>query len=138
MSKRTMQEVVAEFNQLSGQNIKRFATTDIGEKRIAALKAGAVADEKKQAKAKSAAAKEDKPVKQAKTHTGKAERTWKMASMTVDGHPYRSIKAAFDTLGLPLNKHGKFRLKLKATGKETFEHEGKKYHFVLITQEQLL
>ncbi len=116
MIKRAMQEIVAEYNSLTGQNVKRFATAEIGEKRLAL-------------------AKGSKPVPVLKT---KPIPKWKMAGITVDGCPYRSIKEAFDKLGLPLNKHGKLRLRLKASGKEIFEHNGKQYHFGLIEQGKLL
>lgn len=49
----------------------------------------------------------------------------------VAGEKYRSVKAAFLALKLPLEKHIAFRMSLKESGKETFERNGKKYNFVL-------
>lgn len=129
MNKRTMQDVVAEYNSLTGQNIKRFATVEIGEKRIALAKASKPVP---QPKVKPTAPKMEKPAKV------KAEARGHKQRITVDGTPHRSVAEAFDALGLPMGKHIKFRAKLKASGKETFEHEGKKYHFVNIKQESLV
>lgn len=44
---------------------------------------------------------------------------------------YRSVRAAFEALGLPLEKHIPFRMIVKENGKATFEHEGTKYNFQL-------
>lgn len=109
MSSHTMRDVVAEFNKLSGQNVKRFATISIGERRIAAFKAG----------------------------MARAATTGHKQRITVDRIPYRSVAVAFVALKLPMSKHIKFRAKLKVSGQETFEHEGKKYNFVNIKQESL-
>ena len=42
--------------------------------------------------------------------------------MLVDGQEYRSVADAFQQLKLPLNKHIKFRMELKAAGHAKFEH----------------
>lgn len=41
------------------------------------------------------------------------------------GKPFRSVKAAFEALKLPINKHQKFRRELRqsATGSAVFKHE---------------
>lgn len=44
---------------------------------------------------------------------------------------HKSVAAAFKALSLPMPAHIKFRGKLKASGKEIFEHEGKMYAFTL-------
>lgn len=44
----------------------------------------------------------------------------------VAGVDYRSCADAFAQLGLPMGSMVGFRMKLKASGKETFEVEGKK------------
>jgi len=41
-------------------------------------------------------------------------------SVTVNGVEYRSVREAFRALGLPDSKHIKFRMDLKATGKQAF------------------
>lgn len=125
MKVRTMQEVVAEYNSLTCQNIKRFATVEVGEKRIALAKASKPVPQPKVKR--SIVIKEDKPVKA--TPHGHKQR------ITVDGTPHRSVAEAFAALGFPMCKHIRFRSKLKASGKEIFEHEGKKYHFVNVKQQ---
>lgn len=40
----------------------------------------------------------------------------------VNGNEYRSVREAFTKLGLPMNKHIKFRMELKAKGKLDFKH----------------
>jgi hypothetical protein len=45
---------------------------------------------------------------------------------------YTSTKAAFDALGLPIEKHIRFRMKLKEAGKLAFEHDGKAYAFAIL------
>lgn len=41
--------------------------------------------------------------------------------VTVNGVEYRSVREAFRALGLPDSKHIKFRMDLKATGKQAFD-----------------
>lgn len=120
MSNRPMQEIVAEYNSLTGQNVKRFATVEIGEKRLALAKDSRPIPVPKAAKS----------VKPAKTvgDGGQKKR------ITVNGSPYRSVFAAFESLGLPVSRHIKFRGELNASGAETFEHEGKTYKFVKVKQ----
>jgi hypothetical protein len=45
---------------------------------------------------------------------------------------FKSTLAAFHSLNLPVSKHIRFRLKLKAAGVETFEFGGKSYKFELV------
>jgi hypothetical protein len=45
---------------------------------------------------------------------------------------YRSVIDAFKQLGLPMGRAIGFRLKLKAEGKQTFEHNDKKFNFILV------
>jgi hypothetical protein len=54
-------------------------------------------------------------------------------NVTVEGvcSSYKSVNEAFRALSLPVQKHIRFRLKLKASRAEVFEHEGKKYHFTI-------
>lgn len=44
---------------------------------------------------------------------------------------FKSTGAAFEALNLPMSKHIRFRMKLKAEGALVFEWVGQKYHFVL-------
>ncbi len=103
----TMKDVVAEYNKLTGANIKRFATLDIGLKRLAS--------------AKKNVEKKNEPFVVEK-------KEYKMR-IRVDGEPMRSVLEAFVKFGLPINKHGKFRLKMKQDGKAIFDHNGKQYLF---------
>lgn len=50
----------------------------------------------------------------------------------VAGTEYNSVFAALEALKLPTKYCIPFRKKLKASGKETLEHEGKKYNFILV------
>jgi len=45
---------------------------------------------------------------------------------------FRSTLAAFEALGLPIGTHIKFRMELKAQGKNSLEHDGVKYNFLLV------
>lgn len=45
---------------------------------------------------------------------------------------HRSVNEAFRHYRLPASKHIRFRLGLKATGKDAFEHGGKMYAFTLV------
>lgn len=47
----------------------------------------------------------------------------------VDGVEYASVFKAFEALGLPVPKHGKFRKDLKIAGALPFEHDGKTHKF---------
>ena len=50
----------------------------------------------------------------------------------VAGTEYNSVYAALEALKLPVKYCIPFRAKLKVSGKETLEHEGKKYNFTLV------
>lgn len=50
----------------------------------------------------------------------------------VAGEEYKSVREAFAKLKLPMSKHITFRAKVKAEGKATFEHDDKKFNFVLV------
>lgn len=49
--------------------------------------------------------------------------------LTVNGEQYRSVKQAFEQLGLPLEKHIRFRGLFNHDGVAVFEHAGKEYVF---------
>lgn len=52
--------------------------------------------------------------------TARCERS----AVDVDGETYRSVRAAFEALGLPISKHIAFRMELKEKGKlHAFGHE---------------
>jgi hypothetical protein len=45
---------------------------------------------------------------------------------------FKSVSEAFRAYRLPLAKHIRFRMRLKESKAEVFEHEGKQYHFTII------
>lgn len=50
---------------------------------------------------------------------------------------YKSVRAAFGTLGLPDSKHIRFRMLVKANGSAVFEFNGEKYHFTTMAAEDV-
>lgn len=66
--------------------------------------------------------------KDPKVAAKRAERTHVKASNTV----YRSVREAFVALGLPLEKHIKFRMELKQVAEMTFKHEGRAISFKVV------
>lgn len=102
VTKASSAELVAYYNAHSGKSpIKKFADRKTAEKRVAALI----------------------PAKKSK------EKTTPRSAVVVDGAEYRSVKQAFEKLKLPLGRHIRFRMALKAAGKLVFEHNDKKTTF---------
>jgi hypothetical protein len=104
---KTMKELVDEYNELTGKNVKRFATTSHAEKAIAKLSA---------------------PVEEKKSV---AKKEYKMR-IEVDGVKHRSVASAFHDIGLPMGKCIRFRGVLRSLGVQSFDHDGKKYHFKIL------
>ena len=103
VTKATMPELINFYNAKSGKPpIKKFADRKTAEKRVAALL----------------------PVKKPKAQVRKS-------AVTVNGKEYRSVKQAFEMLKLPLGRHIKFRMKLKAAGKLAFDD---KHEFKVVAQ----
>jgi len=103
VTKATSAELVAYYNAHSGKSpIKKFADRKTAEKRVAAL-----------------------VPKKTKTK----EKGTPRSAVTANGTPYRSVKQAFEALKLPLGRHIRFRMALKAAGKLDFEHGDKKVAF---------
>lgn len=69
----------------------------------------------------------DESIKKARTTRNKVQVEWKGGKEV-----FRSAGAAFAALGLPDSKCIRFRLKLKASGMEVFEHDGEKYTFEIV------
>jgi hypothetical protein len=148
ISTTTTAELVAEYNRLSGKSIKKFSSRAAGEKQVAALIAKQpiaqkIADKVAKLPSKVAPAAPKAPADRSAairqswavmaTHNARSQRD----SVEVDGVSYRSTKAAFDALSLPLAGHIRFRMALKASGKRVMEHadeSGKvtKYVFKLL------
>lgn len=115
MANMTMSEMVKEYNKLvpKKHQVTKFADKATALKRLKkARKDAGVVPKKKKAVAK-------------KRATG-AQYT--RHNVKVGGKVYRSVKAAFEALKLPLGVHIKFRMKLKANGHNTIN--GKKFTLV--------
>lgn len=158
VKKATTSELVAEYNRLSGKSIKKFSSRAAGEKQVTALldKAPkALFTGKALPAAKPAKAPRVAKPKVAKAPANRSEsirRSWSVMATnlarsarhgvevyeegrkaeTLQG--YRSTLAAFNALKLPIGTHIRFRMALKAAGKNTIEHEGTKFHFTVVSK----
>lgn len=109
-NKATTSELVNYYNAHSGKSpIRKFADRATAIKRVAALISSKSKSKKESSKKRSSA-------------------------VMVEGTEYRSVKQAFEELKLPLGRHIKFRMKLKAAGKLDFEHSDKKVTFKVVAQ----
>lgn len=154
----TGSELVKAYNAITGSEVKRFSNTVVGRKRVKdALEAQGKGDKKTQddgneaqddTAKKPTAKKAKQPVDpdassarraaaQSKSWTDPEvrEKRRQRNGVRVRKEDYRSVKQAFEMLGLPLAKHIKFRAELKASpeGKLAITHEGTKYTFTLLT-----
>jgi hypothetical protein len=57
------------------------------------------------------------------------KKTFKVTHVTVSGKEFRSVKQAFEKLKLPLGRHIRFRMALKAAGEMVFEHGRRRVTF---------
>jgi hypothetical protein len=115
VSKASMKELIEYYNANSGKSaVKKFADRKTAERRCSAL---VVAD-----------ATIGKPKKKS------AKSQFQHHKVMVDGVAYRSTKAAFEALKLPLGRHIPFRMKLKAAGKLAFEDGDKKTMFAIVQE----
>jgi predicted DNA-binding WGR domain protein len=126
-------ELVDFYNANSGKSqIKKFADRATAEKRVNEL----LTTMNKSAKIFQEAIEEtitktDRSAAIAKTwadpevKAARSTRTHVKAGSKV----YRSVKQAFEELGLPLSKHIRFRMELKSIGEMTFQHNGKSVKF---------
>jgi hypothetical protein len=109
-------ELVAYYNaHSSNKPIKKFVDRKTAEQRVAAL----------------VPSTKDKSSKKQKGN-GHGQPQWTKHKVTADGVEYGSTTKAFEALKLPLGRHIKFRMKLKAAGKLAFEHDGKTYKFAIV------
>lgn len=126
-------ELVAFYNLHAASHglkpVAKFADRKTAERRVAELAAKVEA-------AQAAAAAAAKPASKAAAKKAPADRSaaisrsWedkvvaaKRAThhkVVVDGSIYRSVRAAFEALGLPLGSHIKFRMELKSAGAKKF------------------
>lgn len=153
VSTATTAELVVEYNRLSGKSIKKFSSRVAGEKQVAALLAkegkapAPAAPAKKAAKPKS-----DAPPVEKRSRSEAIKKSWDdravydarssrtHVSVRVDGAPaevFKSVRKAFSALKLPLTQHIPFRMALKAAGTKTLEHDGKKFVFKVVAQQEL-
>lgn len=101
----TTAELINFYNAKSGKSpIKKFADRKTAEKRCAALLPA----------------------------SSKKSNGTPRSAVKVDGTEYRSVKQAFEKLNLPLGRHIRFRMSLKAAGKLAFEHNDKKFNFTVV------
>lgn len=123
-------EMLAEHNALTGKNTKRFASRAAGEKQLAKAR-----EQNKMVEQQTLPAIEETKDQRAEAIAkswGDAEVAAKRTrrnGVLVDGKTeYRSVKAAFIDLGLPLGSHIKFRMDLKKD--KNLEFQG--HEFALI------
>ena len=151
----TTAELIAKYNELTGKNITKFSSREAGERQVlkamdaaAAAKTGVrvvrITDmaptqpsTKKPKQPKQPKQPSDRGAaiaaswKDPKVAAKRAERTHVKAS----GQIYRSVREAFEALGLPLSKHIRFRMELKSVHELTFKHEGRAIKFSVAAQE---
>ncbi len=123
-------ELVDAYNAMSGSQIKKFRDrkTAVARTFEAALEQmGKLDDPNPRRRATDRSASEaiaaswqDPQVRQKRSARHHVRVLWKeKGSKRVD--EFRSVRQAFQELQLPLNKHIKFRVQLKAEGKKEFE-----------------
>ena len=131
-------ELVEFYNEHSDKPVTKFADRRTAETRVLKLlhsfRATAEIDRLPQSKPEP---KAKKPVNfndiRQKLHDAQVA-SWEIpevrtarcerSAVDVDGETYRSVRAAFEALGLPIHKHISFRMELKESGKlHAFGHE---------------
>jgi hypothetical protein len=124
----TIKQMVDEYNALTGENIKRFASRSDGNRRLMKARISAAYVDSKYAI--SARRSWRDPEVRAKRQ--------RRNNVIVNGTFYRSVRAAFISLDLPVARATKFRLHLNRTesGEMTYHHEGKDYKFKNIPEER--
>lgn len=142
VSAMTTAAMVAEYNSLTGKSIKKFSSRAAGEKQLEAArtKAGVAAIKEVVAKVVKAKVEKKETTNRAdaikkswadpKVAAARSERTHVKAS----GKMFRSVKQAFEELGLPLEKHIRFRMQLKQVAEMTFNHEGRTIKFAVVQE----
>lgn len=124
VTKASMAELVKFYNDKAVVPVKKFADRKSAERRVLTLIAEL--GEMKKARAVKAAGEavavdRSSAIAASWTKPGVREARAARHSVKVDGQDYRSVLAAFQALGLNVNKHIKFRAELKASGKAVFE-----------------
>lgn len=127
-------EILAEYNGLTGKNVKKFSSRKAGEKQLTAARAAkphsngtpAATNGDIQPKNKKRSAAQRESWNDAKVAKKRAQRDGVHVTGVGD---FKSVKAAFIAQRLPLGKHIPFRALLKKEGTANFEHNDKKIHF---------
>lgn len=122
----TTSAMVAEYNRITGKCIKKFATRAAGVKQLQAARSQ---EKPMQVETKPKNAARSDAVAASWSNKGvKAARSARNGVLVDGKTEYKSVRAAFVALGLPMGSHIKFRMRLKAEGKVEFEG----YEFALI------
>lgn len=135
----SMKEIIDEFVRLTKKPLKKFADRKTAEARLA--KARSEADDR-------AMKGFDRPTgKRGTTAGSKLFASWKRKDVAAarslksrvlvakdDGEDceFKSVRAAFDELNLPLGKHIAFRGELKKHGKLEFKNGNHTYFFTIV------
>jgi len=130
----TTAELIAEYNRLTGKNIKRFSTRKAGELQVERMlnKPNAVKAESAPAEHKNRSLAARESWGSSKVAKARSARD----GVKVEGVAYRSVAAAFKELGLPMGKHIPFRAQVKRDGHATFVADGdRKYKFTIVAKE---
>lgn len=127
----TTKEMIAEYNRLTGKNIKKFSSRAAGEKQLIAARKKH-GPEKVETVGRAEAVRESWNVK--KTAAARSKKD----NVAVEGHgEFRSVKQAFEKLKLPIGKHIRFRGELKSAGKLAFEYNNHTFKFTVVKQQEL-
>ncbi len=128
----TMQELVQEYNTLTGESVKRFATIEDGMKRLEKAKARLAKFSKRDTRDQAMSAKIrttwDRP-EVARARRGRV-------GVIVNGVQYKSLMKAFKGLGIekPVGAV-RMRARLRKDGKSIYVHEGTTYVFTAVVKE---
>lgn len=137
----TTKALIEFYNSKTGKSIKKFSSRAAGEKQCAALldkddgtkrpanplSAQVESLVKHNTSARTESAKPASKVSRSKAIAASWSDPATCAARSEKHHvmvgavEYRSVKDAFEKLGLPLGKHIKFRAELKAKGKHTLD-----------------
>lgn len=140
-------DMVAEYNIRTKKNIKKFSSRKAGMKQLEAAR-DAAASMPAPVSTKTVEPKAPKAVsgEKSKKRAEAQRESWgdrkiaaarsKRDHVYVTGHgPFNSVAKAFIALNLPLKKHLKFRMQLKADRTATYIHDDQKYHFKIAEKE---
>lgn len=115
-------QLVVWYNERADKPIKKFRDRHTAEQRCLALLGDGQREEKPHAKKKAwSTANRAEGVSASWQDPTVAAARQARHTVQVNGHLYRSVRAAFKALELPDNKHQAFRKQLVAQGKAEFE-----------------